>query len=175
VILSGSGNAAARTAPVGLFPRHTLDPLRAKVDYFPPNLLPRRVAASAAAIGGLDGAPNRRSRKMAQCSSSASSWWCPTRSFASIFIEISACDRAASLDADDALLHLLASALHICQNCVNPLAGDYAYCLLCQFTRIDQASRVLSVDSILRCADSHFLSGAPGRGPSSAQSDSTDS
>lgn len=116
--------------------------------------------------------PARCSSQMAPCSS----WWCPTRSFASI----RGCSRNFCLRPCGLREHRR-RLLHLSPHCTSLkiVSIHWPATLLtasgCQFTRIAQASRVVGIDSILRCADGHFLSGAPRRGPRSAQSDSTDS
>jgi hypothetical protein len=77
---------------------------------------------------------------------------------------------------DDGLVHLLASTLHVCQICLNLLVRSYSPSLPCQFTEIDQASRVLGI--VPRSCAAPTATSRAGRtigGPPSAQSDSTDS
>jgi hypothetical protein len=84
--------------------------------------------------------------------------------------------RPSEVTDDDGLVHLLASTRHVCQICHDLLVHSHSHSLPCQFTRIDQASRVLGI--VPRSCAAPTAASRAGRtigGPPSAQSDSTDS
>jgi hypothetical protein len=119
--------AAPEWHPVGPFPCSRSEPKWA----LPPTFLPTCVTTSAATIGQLDvGIKTVARGKMAQCSS----WWYPTRSFASIInvSEISA-QKLCWTYRGRTPFHRFSpphGLVYVARNPVNLLDSDYATPLL---------------------------------------------